>query len=227
MEGQKLEAAAAAAGMSERTARTWQEGPLPSAKKKDRWWRTRADPFAEVWETEIEPMLRLDEEGELQATTVMAELCRRLPGKFEPSQVRTLQRHLRRWRAMHGPDKEVFFPQEHQPGHLGAFDFTHCGELKITIGGVAFVHLLFQFVLAWSGWRYVSLALGETYEALLAGLQGAVDTLLVDGLVRGVGRGTVALGRRLRHTQTGRVQTYLVSMVLGAVLIVLVSLLLA
>src|SRR5215208_1061825 len=153
MEGQKLEAAAAAAGMSERTARTWQEGPLPSAKKKDRWWRTRADPFAEVWETEIEPMLRLDEEGELQATTVMAELCRRLPGKFEPSQVRTLQRHLRRWRAMHGPDKEVFFPQEHQPGHLGAFDFTHCGELKITIGGVAFVHLLFQFVLAWSGWR--------------------------------------------------------------------------
>jgi hypothetical protein len=33
---------------------------------------------------------------------------------------------------------------------------------------------MFQFVLAWSGWRYISIALGETYEALLSGLQGAL-----------------------------------------------------
>lgn len=28
------------------------------------------------------------------------------------------------------------FPQDHQPGHLGAFDFTHCEELGVTIAGV-------------------------------------------------------------------------------------------
>jgi hypothetical protein len=75
---------------------------------------------------------------------------------------------------MHGPSREVMFPQDHQPGQLGAFDFTHCEELGVTIAGAIFVHLMFQFVLAWSGWRYIEIAFGETYEALLSGLQGAL-----------------------------------------------------
>jgi hypothetical protein len=174
MQGQTLEAAAAAAGMSERSARTWQDGPMPSATDTARTWRTRADPFAAVWATEIEPFLRSDDGGELQATTLMDELCRRHPDEFEPGQVRTLQRQIRRWRAMHGPQQEVMFPQDHQPGQLGAFDFTHCDELGVTIAGAIFAHLMFQFVLAWSGWRYISIALGETYEALVSGLQGAL-----------------------------------------------------
>ncbi len=177
MQGQTIETAAAAAGMSERSARTWKDGPMPSATITTRTWRTRADPFAAVWATEIEPHLRGDEDGELLGTTLMDELCRKRPGEFEPGQIRTLQRQIRRWRAEHGPRQEVFFPQDHVPGHLGAFDFTHCGELGVTIAGVHFVHLMFQFVLAWSGWRYISLAMGETYEALLAGLQGALWTL--------------------------------------------------
>lgn len=177
MQGHTIETAAAAAGMSERSAQTWKDGPMPSATTTPRTWRTRVDPFAAVWATEIEPHLRSDEDGELLGTTLMDELCRKWPGEFEPGQVRTLQRQIRRWRAEHGPRQEVFFPQEHVPGRLGAFDFTHCGELGVTIAGVHFVHLMFQFVLAWSGWRYISLAMGETYEALLAGLQGALWTL--------------------------------------------------
>ena len=47
MAGKTLAAAAAAAGMSERTARRWQEGTLPSAAKAVRPWRTREDPFAD------------------------------------------------------------------------------------------------------------------------------------------------------------------------------------
>lgn len=174
MQGHTLEAAAAAAGMSERSARTWKVGPMPSATTTPRTWRTRADPFAGVWTEEIEPYLRTDEDGELLATTLMDALCKKHPEEFEAGQVRTLQRQIRRWRAEHGPNKEVFFPQDHQPGHLGAFDFTHCGELGVTIAGVHFVHLMFQFVLAWSGWRRISITMGETYEALLAGLQGAL-----------------------------------------------------
>jgi hypothetical protein len=48
MQGKTLVAAAAAAGMSERTARTWKDGLLPSEKKAPRHWRTRPDPFGGV-----------------------------------------------------------------------------------------------------------------------------------------------------------------------------------
>ena len=53
-------------------------------------------------------------------------------------------------------------------------DFTHCGELGVTVGGEAFSHLLFQFVLSHSGWRYAEVAYGETFSALVSGLQGAL-----------------------------------------------------
>ena len=83
MEGQSQEAAAAAAGMSERAARKWQDGPMPSTTKKERAWRTRPDPFADVWADEIAPLLRLDKEGELQATTIVEVLIAKHPDKFE------------------------------------------------------------------------------------------------------------------------------------------------
>ena len=63
MTGKTLEAAAAAAGMSERTARRWQEGALPTTAKAPRTWRTREDPFVDVWESEVVPQLVADTEG--------------------------------------------------------------------------------------------------------------------------------------------------------------------
>ena len=138
MEGKSQQGAAAASGMSVRTARTWQRGRLPSEKKGKRRWRTRPDPFAGV------------------------------------SQLRTLQRRLRDRRALSGPDREVFFEQEHPPGREAQVDFTHCGELGVTICGEPFGHLLFHFVLSHSGWRYVDIAYGETFAALVKGMQGAL-----------------------------------------------------
>ena len=90
------------------------------------------------------------------------------------SQLRTLQRRLRDWRALSGPDREVFFEQEHPPGREAQVDFTHCGELGVTICGEPFGHLLFHFVLSHSGWRYVDIAYGETFAALVKGMQGAL-----------------------------------------------------
>ena len=177
MEKKTLEAAATAAGMSERTARKWQHGALPSAMKTPRAWRTRPDPFVDVWAAEVEPLLVADADGKLEAKTIFEELCRRHPAAFEPGQLRTMQRRVRVWRAEQGPEKEVFFPQKHAPGRMASIDFTHATELAVTIAGVAFVHMFFQFVLAWSGWRYVQLAFGETFEALLSGLQGALWAL--------------------------------------------------
>jgi hypothetical protein len=174
MEGKTQEAAAAAADMSVRTARTWETGPLPSATKHARHWRTRHDPFAGVWEREIVPLLEGDTAGVLEATTLLGELSARHGAAYGTGQLRTLQRRLRDWRALHGPAKEVFFEQEHPPGREGAMDFTHATELGVTIAGEAFAHLLCQFILSCSGWRWATLAHGETFEALVAGLQAAV-----------------------------------------------------
>lgn len=179
MEGKTQEAAAAAAGMSERSARSWHAGPLPSEGKKPRTWRTRKDPFEEVWSTRIEPLLVDDKEGVLQGTTILEALNKeRSAGeKFDEGQVRTLQRRIRDWRALHGPPREVFFEQDHPPGREGAFDFTNCNELGVTIQGEPFPHLLFEFVLSFSTWTWICLASGETFEALVSGFQGALRNL--------------------------------------------------
>lgn len=172
-EGKTVAAAAAAAGMSERSAYTWKQGPLPSEMREPRAWRTRPDPFAAVWESEVVPLLRSDETGALEATTVLAELQRGHGDAYGPAQLRTLQRRMQQWRAMHGPGKEVMFEQVHPPGREGAFDFTDATELGVTIAGRIFVHLLFQFILTFSKWRWVGIAFSETFEALLRGLQDA------------------------------------------------------
>lgn len=188
-EGNTIEAAAAAAGMSPRSAHNWKTGALPSQNKRERHWRTRPDAFKEVWKTEVVPLLERDEDGALEATTILAELQRRHGERFGESLLRTLQRRVHEWRAHHGPTKEVFFEQQHVAGREAAFDFTDCGELGITIGGEAFPHLLFHLILSYSKWRFVELAFSETFEALVHGLQnalwdlgGVTDTLRSDNL---------------------------------------------
>ena len=173
MEGKNQQAAAASSGMSERSVRSWRKGPLPSEKKKRRR-RTKPDPFAGVWTQEIEPLLRSDIEGVLSAPTILEWLDGRHPGRFGRSHLRTLQRRMRDWRALHGPEREVYFEQKHPPGREAQMDFTHCEELGVTVGGEPFGHLLFQFVLSHSGWRYAQVAYGETFSALVSGLQGAL-----------------------------------------------------
>jgi hypothetical protein len=177
MEGKTQEAAAGAAGMSVRTARTWADGPLPAARKAPRSWRTRSDPFFEVWDTEVVPLLARDEDRILEATTLLDVLIGRWPERFQPGHLRTLQRRVRDWRALHGPAKEVFFEQTQVPGREAAVDFTHATELGVTIAGELLRHLLFEFVLCASGWRWVMIAFGETFEALVAGVQGALWAL--------------------------------------------------
>ena len=71
----------------------------------------------------------------------------------------------------------MYFPQVHPPGREAQFDFTHCGELKVTIAGQPYPHLLFQLILSHSGWRYAEVAAGETFLALQQGLQNALWTL--------------------------------------------------
>jgi len=173
-EGKSQEAAAAASGMSARSARRWQRGKLPGQVDQPRHWRTRKDPFAGVWDQEVVPLLESDKDGALEATTILEFLDERYPDRFIPAQVRTLQRRMRDWRALYGPDKEVYFEQVHPPGREAAVDFTHATSLGVTIQGQLFRHLLFLFRLSFSKWTWVDIAFAETYEALVSGVQGAV-----------------------------------------------------
>lgn len=167
------ELAAAKAGISERSARRIEHaGAVPSQQPR-RYWRSRANPFAAVWETEVVPLLKSS--SKLMAITVLRKLQEEHPGCFADGTLRTLQRHIRQWRALHGAAKEVFFPQEHAPGHRGLSDFTDMAELRITISGAPFAHLLYHYVLAFSRWEHAEIVDGgESFEALSKGLQNAL-----------------------------------------------------
>lgn len=164
--------AAAKAGMSERSARKWSRlGKLPSEINAPHTWRTRKDPFDAVW-AQLRPMFELN--PGLEAKTVFEYLQRQNPGAFDDGQVRTLQRRVKRWRALEGPGHEIFFPQERRPGELGESDFTHMTKLGITIGGSRFDHLVYHFVLAYSNWEDGTVCFSESFESLSEGLQNAL-----------------------------------------------------
>lgn len=170
-----LSKAASKAGMSIRTARKYlKEGKLPSSLKRPRTHRTRENPFEEVWST-VTSLLK--ESPGLQAKTIFHHLQRESPGKFQDGQLRTLQRHIKEWKALEGPPKEVYFPQSYTPGKVGAFDFTNMNELGITIAGVNFKHKLFHFVLPYSNWESASICFAESFESMSDGIQQALQKL--------------------------------------------------
>ena len=117
------EIAAAKAGMDPATARRYLRlERLPSELKKERPWRTRGDPFSEVWEA---VQKQIEESPGLEAKTLFEWLQREHPGRFSDGQIRTLQRRIKLWRVTEGPAREVYFGQVHVPGRLCASDFTH------------------------------------------------------------------------------------------------------
>lgn len=163
------------AGMHRNTGSKYlQAGKVPSELKTQRTWRTRADPFEEDW-TEIAE--RLTDAPELEAKALFEDLCERFPGRYQEGQLRTLQRRVKQWRAMEGPDKEIFFEQEHRPGEAMQTDFTSMNELGVTICGEAFPHLLCHQVLPYSNWEWGTVVRSESTMALKRGVQAAVFEL--------------------------------------------------
>lgn len=169
-------ASAAKAGISERSARRIEDAQSLPSQRPQRNWRTREDPLSAVWDSEVIPLLQTD--ARLNAVTLLEELQRRYPGQWDTSVLRTLQRRIRLWRAKFGVEREVYFAQEHPPGRQGISDFTVADELNVEIAGVVFAHRLYQFALAYSGWRHVTVIdSGESFMALSTGLQAALWAL--------------------------------------------------
>ena len=172
--------AAAKASISTASAYRIEDDPrLPSQKKVPRG-RRRPDPLAGVWDTEILPILKAA--PGIRAIAVVEEIRRRHP-EISPGIRRTLERRMRAWRALAGPDQDVMFRQEHPPGRLGLSDFTDTSALAITVGGVLLEHRLYHFRLAFSGFAHAHVVLGgESFVALAEGLQNALWALHVEDM---------------------------------------------
>jgi hypothetical protein len=170
---QTQEQASAKAGISERSGRRIDGGRISVLESKERHWRTRKDPFAAVWDSEIVPLL----EGQpaLDATTLFEDLQDRHPGKYGNAGKRTFQRRVKAWKALHGPDKEVMFRQVQEPGRQGLSDFTKLKDIVVSIRGEPLEHRLYHFRLPFSGWSHLKVVLGgESFSALAEGLQEAL-----------------------------------------------------
>ncbi len=124
--------AASKAGISERTARRIDSGQHKT-NKQPRNYRTRKDPFDGLFEQYLVPLLK----GipQLQPITLLDVLEEKVPGKFDRSHLRTLQRKVKRWRVTKGPALDVIFCQKHAPGNMGISDYTWMNELNITLAG--------------------------------------------------------------------------------------------
>jgi hypothetical protein len=170
-QGASLAFAAMKAGMDRKTARKYRHlGKLPSETRTPRSWRTRPDPLVEAW-PRLEELLQ--REPTLQAKTLLGWLQQEYPERDWERTRRTVERRVRQWKAQHGPAQEVFFAQVHEPGRLGASDFSHMDELGVTIQGQPFPHLIYHFVLTASNWEHVTLCFSESFASLSEGLQNA------------------------------------------------------
>jgi hypothetical protein len=164
--------AAAKAGFSERSGGRIEAGVHQPHQGQPRDWRTRTDPLAEVWSSELEPMLQ--REPKLEAMTLFEYLQDHYPGQYQ-SVLRTVQRRVSEWKAQHGVPPELMFELRHNPGEMGLSDFTQLKGVTITIAGVPYEHLLYHYRLAYSGWQYVQIIEGgESFIALAEGLQNAL-----------------------------------------------------
>lgn len=173
-EGKTQAVSAAKAGISERSGRDVEKGKRFDPNTQQRAWRTRTDPFKDVWTNEIELMLQ--QSPALSPLTLLEHLqlthgIETFPDKL----LRTLQRRVKRWLHQEGPAREVIFRQEHEPGYMGLSDFTELKGITVTIQDKPLQHLLYHFRVIYSGWSYLKVILGgESYTALAEGLQNAL-----------------------------------------------------
>jgi hypothetical protein len=175
-EGNTPQLAAAKAGFSIATAyRIEQELDQPPAAPKPPRASRRPDPLEAVWDAEVVPMLTAA--PGLRAVAVLEELARRHP-ELNPGVRRTLERRIKLWRGLHGPDQDVMFRQTHPPGEQGLSDFTDLADLGVVVAGVVLDHILYHFRMAHSGFEHGHVILGgESYSALAVGLQNALFAL--------------------------------------------------
>jgi len=137
-------------------------------QRGERSYRTRPDPLKEIMP---EAIRYLESAPEIEVKGLLAHLKVSKPELATDVALRTFQRGVKVWRALHGPPKEVFFPQTREPGKAAQFDWKRAAELEITIAGAPFDHLLGHFVLPCSNWQRATICFSESLASLKQGVQ--------------------------------------------------------
>jgi len=170
-----LPVAAVQAGISVASAYRIEHDPRLPSDKKARRERRRSDPLFDIFDAEVVPLLQAA--PCIRAVAIFDELRRRHP-EFARGVRRTLERRIRSWRALNGPERAVIFRQVHEAGRMGFSDFTEMGDLGVTVAGLLLDHRLYHFRLVCSGFEHAHVILGgESYVALAEGLQNALWAL--------------------------------------------------
>lgn len=106
----------------------WKEGEVRATHRKQsdavRYWRTRKDPFAAAW-AQLLRWLQIDPDA--TAKSLMLRLQLEYPDRYEPNQLRTLQRRIKEWRRsmaktliLRGmPERNDIEPVRHAPRSAG------------------------------------------------------------------------------------------------------------
>ena len=94
--------AAAKAGFSTATAYRLEQDPRLPSQKRPKRSRRRPDPLAGIFDEEVVPML--EAAPGLRPIALYEEMMRRHPD-LDPGVRRTLERRVRAWRAVYGPDR--------------------------------------------------------------------------------------------------------------------------
>lgn len=171
----KITDSAMKADVDRHTARKYLEaGKCPAQLQAPHTWRTRSDPLEKIW-PEVAAML--EDAPELEAKTLFEHFLARPDSGLEEGHLRTFFRRVRHWRATQGPEREVFFAQEQQPGQLLQLDWTYARELKVSIQGELLDHLFCHCVLPYSNWQWATRCISESFLSLVSGLQAALGQL--------------------------------------------------
>jgi hypothetical protein len=172
---QNMSVSAMKAGVDRKTARKYlNTEQMPSEQRQAHDWRTRPDPLAKVW-AQAESMLA--QAPELEAKALFEHLMQVPGSELKETHLRTFQRRVQRWRGTHGPEKEVMFDQRRNPGDLLQLDWTHPGDLEVSVQGQPLVHVLCHAVLAYSNWQWALRCQSESFLSLLGTLQACFARL--------------------------------------------------
>jgi hypothetical protein len=163
------------ADVSRPTARKYLEANQPPNELQAKHtWRTREDPLGKIW-PHAEAML--EQASDFEAKALFEYLRERWPEAAQDKHLRTFQRRVKLWRLQYGPDKEVFFPQDWEPGRAMQMDGTHAEELAVTIAGQRYEHLLCHCVLPPSNWEWATRCVSESLLSARQGVQEALHRL--------------------------------------------------
>jgi len=168
--GRTQEQAEASANLRSRktVAKYEQLGQLPSERQIPRQYQTRTDAFAEEWSA-IEAMLA--DAPSLEAKALFGWLCEQHPGEYQEGQLRTFQRRVAQWRALH-QEQVAVLEQLHRPGEVMQTDGVWLTDLRITLQGEPLPHLFIHSVLTYSNWEWGRVAQSESLNAVRAPAEG-------------------------------------------------------